>query len=76
MSRVTSNATWKNNIKVHLKDMELDNVDCIHLAENTDQWHALLSNAKNPWVLQNADDKLTSMAVNSFSSKNVFYVDY
>jgi len=38
--------TRKNNIKVHLKDMELENVDCIHMAENRDQWQALLRNAK------------------------------
>lgn len=70
---VTKNATRKNNIKAHLKDMELENVDCIHLVENRDQWQAPLSNAKNHWVLQNAEDKLTSMAINSFS---VFYGDY
>ena len=63
---VTKNATRKNNIKAHLKDMELKNVDCIHLVENREQGQALLSNAKNPWVLQNAEDKLISMAINSF----------
>ena len=73
---MTKNATWKINIKVHLKDMEFNNVDCIHPAENRDQWQALLSNAKNPWVLQNAENKLTCTAINNFSRKNVFYGDY
>jgi hypothetical protein len=71
--RVTKNATRKNNIKVHLKDMEMEKVDCIHLVENREEWQALLSNRKNAWVLQNAEDKLTSMAINRFS---VFCGDY
>lgn len=33
-------------LKCVLKDMEFDNMDCIHLAENKDQWHVLLSDAK------------------------------
>jgi len=36
------------NIKVHLKDTELKNVNCIHLVENRDQWQALLSKWKKP----------------------------
>jgi len=45
---VTKNATMTTNIKVHLKDTELKNVNCIHLVENRDQWQALLSKWKKP----------------------------
>jgi hypothetical protein len=39
--------TWVNNIKIYLREIELDGMDLIDLAEDRDQWRALLNAVMN-----------------------------
>jgi hypothetical protein len=38
---------WNDNIKMDLKETGWDGVDWIHLAQDRDQWRALLNNVMN-----------------------------
>jgi hypothetical protein len=38
---------WMNNIKVDLRDTEWDDVDWVGLAEDRDQWRALVNTVMN-----------------------------
>jgi hypothetical protein len=38
---------WVNNIKMDLRDIEWDGIDWIHLAQNRDQWRALVNTVMN-----------------------------
>jgi hypothetical protein len=35
--------SWKDNIKMDLREIGLESVDWIHLAQDTDQWRALVN---------------------------------
>jgi hypothetical protein len=35
------------NIKIYLRDLELDDMDCICLAQDRDQWRALVNTVMN-----------------------------
>jgi hypothetical protein len=39
--------TWVDNIKIDLREMEWDGMDWIDLAENRNQWRALVNTATN-----------------------------
>jgi hypothetical protein len=41
---------WDNSIKIDLKEIRWEDVDCIHLAQNRDRWRALVNTAMNLWV--------------------------
>jgi hypothetical protein len=41
---------WVNNIKMHLREIGWHDVDVIDLAQDRDQWRALLSMVMNLWV--------------------------
>jgi hypothetical protein len=41
---------WKDNIKMDLKEMRLEDVESIYLAWGRDQWEALVNMAFNFWV--------------------------
>jgi hypothetical protein len=41
---------WVNNIKMDLREIEWDGMDWIDLAQNMDQWRALVRAVMNLWV--------------------------
>jgi hypothetical protein len=41
---------WLDNIKLDLREIGLDGVDWIDMAQNMDQWRALVNTALNLWV--------------------------
>jgi hypothetical protein len=41
---------WVDNIKMDLKKIEWDGMDCIDLAQNREQWTALVNKIMNLWV--------------------------
>jgi hypothetical protein len=38
---------WVNDIKMDLREIEWDGMDCIDLAEDRDQWRALVNTVMN-----------------------------
>jgi hypothetical protein len=48
-------------------------VDWIHLAQDRNQWRALVNTAMNLWVLWRAEIFLTSWATVSFSGKTLLH---
>ena len=45
---------WKDNIKVDLKGIRWDSMDWIHLAQDRDQWQAVMNIVMNLWVTPNS----------------------
>jgi hypothetical protein len=41
---------WVDNIKMDLREIGLDGMDWIHLAQDRDQWRALVNTVMNLWV--------------------------
>jgi hypothetical protein len=41
---------WVDNIKMDLREIGWDDMDCIELAQDRDQWRALVNTAMNLWV--------------------------
>jgi hypothetical protein len=41
---------WEDNTKMYLREMGWDGVDWIDLAEDKDQWRALMNTVINLWV--------------------------
>jgi hypothetical protein len=39
--------SWKDNIKIDLREIGLSGVDWIHLAQDRDQWRALVNTVMN-----------------------------
>jgi hypothetical protein len=39
---------WADNIKMDLTEIEWDGVDCIDLAQDRDQWRALVNSGDEP----------------------------
>jgi hypothetical protein len=40
---------WEDNIKMDLKEIALEGVEWIHLAQDRDQWQVLVKAAMNLW---------------------------
>jgi hypothetical protein len=38
---------WKEHIKMHLREIALDGMDLIHLAQDKDYWRSLLNTVLN-----------------------------
>jgi hypothetical protein len=38
---------WVDNIKIYLREIGLDGMDCIDLAQDRDQWRALVNTVMN-----------------------------
>jgi hypothetical protein len=38
---------WEDNIKMDFREIGWDGVDCIDLAQNTDQWRAVVNKVVN-----------------------------
>jgi hypothetical protein len=45
-----SRCSWKDDIKMDLREMEWKSVDWIHVAQDKDQWQTLVSTVMNHWV--------------------------
>jgi hypothetical protein len=50
----------KNNIKIDLREVGWEDVDWIHLAQDRDQWRAVVNTVMNLRVPQKAGNLLTS----------------
>jgi hypothetical protein len=60
---------WLNNIKMDLREIGWDGMDWIDLAQNRDQWRALVSTEMNLRVPYNAGKFLSGCTVDSFSRR-------
>jgi hypothetical protein len=60
---------WVDNIKMDLRDIEWDGMDWIDLAQNRDQWKALLNTVMNLRVPQNAGKFLCGCTIDTFSRR-------
>jgi hypothetical protein len=60
---------WVDNIKMGLREIGWDDMDCIDLAHDTDQWRALVNTVMNLQVPQNIGKFLRSCTVSSFSRR-------
>jgi hypothetical protein len=52
---VRSRRRWEDNIKMHLREIEWGGVDWIHLAQDRDEWRALVNTVMNLWVPYNIE---------------------
>jgi hypothetical protein len=60
---------WVDNIKIDLREIELDGVDWIDLVQDRDQWRALVKTVMNLLVPQNAGKFLSGCTIGSFSGR-------
>jgi len=51
---------WKNNIRMDLRQIALEGVEWIHLAQDRDQWRAIMNTVKYLRVPQKEGNFLTS----------------
>jgi hypothetical protein len=60
---------WVDNSKMDLRETGWDGMDRIDLAQNRDQWRALVNTVMNLWVPYNAGKFLSSCTIGDFSRK-------
>jgi hypothetical protein len=60
---------WVDNIKMDLREIGWDDMDCIDLAQDRDQWKALVNMVMNFQVPQNAGKFLSICTIGSFSRR-------
>jgi hypothetical protein len=60
---------WVNNIKMVLREIGWDGTDWIDLAQDRDQWRALVYTVMNLRVPQNAGNFLSGCTIGSFSRR-------
>jgi hypothetical protein len=65
---------WGDNIKMDLKEIGLDGMDWIHLAQDRDQWRALVKTVVNHWVPKNTGKFLSSCTIGGFSRRPELHV--
>jgi hypothetical protein len=58
---------WVDNIKMYLREIEWDGEDWINLAQDRDQWRALVNTVMNLRVPYNAENFLSGCTIDSFS---------
>jgi hypothetical protein len=58
-SLARSRRRWKDNIRMDLREIGWEGVDCIYLAQDRDQWRAVVNTALNLRVPQKAGNFLT-----------------
>jgi hypothetical protein len=58
-----------DNIKIDLKEVGWDGVDWIDMAQDRDQWKALVNTVMNFRVLQNVRKFLNSCTIGGFSRR-------
>jgi hypothetical protein len=54
---------------MNLREVGWAHMDSINLAQDRDQWKALVKTVMNFWVTQNAGNFMSSCATNGFSRK-------
>jgi hypothetical protein len=64
---------WEDNIKIDLREIGLEGVDWIHLAQYRDEWWAFVNTVVNEWLLASQEGLCF---IYLFSSLVVFLVDY
>jgi hypothetical protein len=60
---------WMDHIKIDLREIGWDGMDWIDLAQDRDQWRALVNMVMNLWVPKNAGKFLSSCIIGSFSKR-------
>jgi hypothetical protein len=60
---------WVDNIKIDLREIGWDDMDWIDLAQDRDQWRALVNTVMNLRVPKNAANFLNSLTIGSFSRR-------
>jgi hypothetical protein len=60
---------WVDNIKIDLRDMEWDGMDWIELAQDREQWRALVNTVMNLRVLKIAGNFLNGCTIGRFSGR-------
>jgi hypothetical protein len=58
-----------DNIKMDLREVQWSDMDCIDLAENRDQWRALVNTVMNLRVPQNSGKFSRSCKIGDFSRR-------
>jgi hypothetical protein len=41
---------WEDNIRMDLREIGWEGVNCIHVVQNRDQWQAVVNMAMNLWI--------------------------
>jgi hypothetical protein len=57
------------NIKIDLRDIKWDGMDCIDLAQDRDQWRTLVNTVMNLRIPYNAGKFLRGCTIGSFSRR-------
>jgi hypothetical protein len=60
---------WVNTIKMDLRDIGWDGIDWIDLAQDSDQWRALVNTVTNLRVRKNAGKFLSSCIIGGFTRR-------
>jgi hypothetical protein len=60
---------WEGNIRMDLREIGWDRMDWIDLAQDRDQWRALMNTVMNLRVLYNVGKFLSSCATGGFSGR-------
>jgi hypothetical protein len=60
---------WVDNIKMDLREIGWDGIDWIDLAQDRDQWRALVNMVMNFWVPYNPGKCLSGCTIGSFSRR-------
>jgi hypothetical protein len=60
---------WVGNIKMDLREIGCDCMDWIDLAQDREQWRALVKVVLNPRVPENAGKSLSGCTIGSFSRR-------
>jgi hypothetical protein len=64
---------WEDDIKTDLREIGWGGMDWIHLAQNRDQWRALVNMKMNLQVPQHFWKFLNRLATGSFSKRTQLY---
>jgi hypothetical protein len=60
---------WVDSIKMNLRDVIWDAVDGINMAQNRNQWRALVNTILNLWVILNAGEFLSGCTIGGSSRR-------
>jgi hypothetical protein len=60
---------WVDNVNMELREIGWDDMDWIDLAQNRDQWRALVNTVMNLRVPYNAGKFLSRCTIDSFSRR-------
>ena len=41
---------WENNVKMSLRELRLEGIDCFHLAVDRDKWQDVVNTVKSIWI--------------------------